>query len=157
MKTLKEIRKEKRLTQEQAAKLLKVSVRSYKSYENEKEKTGTLKYNYLHETLSAYNPIDEEHGILSLEEIEQICKSVFENYAISFCYLFGSYAKKTAREDSDIDLLIDTTVTGLRYYALVEDLRVALKKKVDVLDLKQLNQNDELLREVLKDGIKIYG
>jgi hypothetical protein len=32
-----------------------------------------------------------------------------------------------------------------------------LHKKIDLLDVKQLAGNAELLNEVLKDGIKIYG
>jgi hypothetical protein len=40
---------------------------------------------------------------------------------------------------------------------LVETLREELKKKVDVLDIKQLNNNLVLTKEILKDGIKIYG
>ena len=46
MSTIKTLRTEKRLTQAQAADLLGISLRSYKSYENEKEKEGTIKYNY---------------------------------------------------------------------------------------------------------------
>ena len=40
---------------------------------------------------------------------------------------------------------------------MVEELREALHKKVDALDLKQLDHNMDLVYEVLKDGIKIYG
>ena len=32
-----------------------------------------------------------------------------------------------------------------------------LKKKVDLLDFAQLNNNPTLVQEILKDGIKIYG
>ena len=32
-----------------------------------------------------------------------------------------------------------------------------LKKKVDVLDVTQLKNNETLVQEILKDGIKIYG
>ena len=40
---------------------------------------------------------------------------------------------------------------------MTERLRESLHKKVDLLDLKQLSNNENLLREVLKEGIKIYG
>ena len=32
-----------------------------------------------------------------------------------------------------------------------------LKKKVDLLDIAQLDNNSALVQEILKDGIKIYG
>ena len=82
---------------------------------------------------------------------------MFEKYEIEFCYLFGSYAKSKAKPSSDVDLLISSNVKGLRFYGLVEEIRIALHKKVDVLDLNQLNGNLELTREILRDGIKIYG
>ena len=40
---------------------------------------------------------------------------------------------------------------------MVEELREALNKRVDVLDVQQLKNNFELTKEILKDGIKIYG
>ncbi len=63
----------------------------------------------------------------------------------------------TATEASDVDLLISTNVRGLKFYGLVEEIRSALHKKVDVLDLNQLSDNFELTKEILRDGIKIYG
>ncbi|MCF0112234.1 MAG: nucleotidyltransferase domain-containing protein [Erysipelotrichaceae bacterium] len=156
MKNLKEMRTEKKLTQKQAAILTGVSLRTYKTYENDVNKKGTLKYEYLLTKLSEINQIDEEHGILDLEDIINKCADVFENYDVSFCYLFGSYAKNTALPNSDVDLLVDTTVSGLKFYGLVEELRTTLNKKVDVLDFNQLRNNLDLTREVLKEGVKIY-
>ena len=40
---------------------------------------------------------------------------------------------------------------------IVEEIREALHKKVDVLEINQLKDNLELTQEILKDGIKIYG
>ena len=102
----------------------------------------------------AYAAETEEFEI---QNIIDECSSVFENYDVEFCYLFGSYAKGRATETSDVDLLICTEERGLKYFGLVEDLRNALNKKIDALDIKQLNNNPELLREILRDGIKIYG
>lgn len=54
-------------------------------------------------------------------------------------------------------MVISTDISGLRFYGLVEDLRTTLHKKLDVLNIQQLSENKDLIHEVLKDGIKIYG
>ena len=157
MKDLKSIRLDKKLTQQQAAGIVGISLRSYKSYENDLDKRGNLKYNYIYEKLSQINPIDEEHGIVDLEYISRKCAEIFDKYKINFCYLFGSYAKGKAKDDSDVDLLISTEIKGLKFFGLVEELRNSLQKKVDVIEVAGLKDNVELLEEILKDGIKIYG
>ena len=157
MKDLKSIRLDKELTQQQAAGIVGISLRSYKSYENDLDKRGNLKYNYIYEKLSQINPIDEEHGIVELEYISRKCSEIFDEYQINFCYLFGSYAKGKAKDDSDVDLLISTEIKGLKFFGLVEELRNSLQKKVDVIEVAGLKDNVELLEEILKDGIKIYG
>jgi predicted nucleotidyltransferase len=157
MSELKELRISKKLTQEEASALLGVSLRSYKSYENDESKKATIKYRYMLETLEKFNPIDEEHGILTIDDIKNACKMVLDEYSVKYCILFGSYAKGSANEKSDVDLVISTEVTGLRFFGIAERLRRELHKKVDLLDLRQLNNNAELLDEILKDGVKIYG
>ena len=157
MVNLKELRIEKKMTQQEVADLVGISLRSYKSYENEEEKQGTIKYNYIVEQLSKINQIDEETGILELEDIVRKCSKVFERYEVNFCYLFGSYAKRKATPLSDVDLLISANVKGLKFYGLVEEIRTELHKKVDILDMNQLKENIQLTEKILKDGIKIYG
>lgn len=156
MSTLKELRIAKRLTQEEASVLLGVSLRSYKTYENDEGKIGTLKYNYMLEQLEKHVQLDEEHGLLTLDEIKSACKAVLDEYPVKYCILFGSYSKGIATEKSDVDLLISTEITGLRFFGIAERLRTALKKKVDLLDLKQLSENRDLIDEILKDGVKVY-
>ncbi len=154
---LKILRKRNNLTQKEAAELLHVSLRSYKSYENDPEKKDTIKYRYMADRLSALNPLDETHGILSIEDIQSACQTVFSEYPVEYAYLFGSYAKKKAKEESDVDLLISTELTGLRFFGLVDQLRTALCKKVDLLTIEQLKDNQQLINEILRDGVKIYG
>ena len=156
MSAIKELRTEKKLTQQQAAEILGISLRSYKSYENDEDKVGTLKYNYILEKLSAINPIDEEHGVLDLEYIKEKCDIVFSEYPVHYCILFGSYAKGKAVGTSDVDLLVSSDVKGLKFYGMVEKLRNVLHKKVDVLSLEQLKDNLELTNEILRYGVRIY-
>lgn len=155
--TLRELRKNKGITQQEAADFIGVPLRTYSNYENDFKKQTSIKYKYMLEKLYAYGYVDEENGILTLEEIKKVCVSILSKYPVEYCYLFGSYAKGKAKPTSDVDLLIYTTISGLKFYGLVEELRENLKKKVDLLDQKQLINNFELINEILKDGIKIYG
>ncbi len=157
MTALKEKRIALGLTQQEVADKVGVSLRSYVSYENEESKVDTPKYRLFIREIEDMSRVDEEHGILTKDEIIRICKKIFIDYNIGYCYLFGSYAKEKATEKSDVDLLVSSDVSGLAFYGLVEKLREGLRKKVDLLDMKQLLNNAELLNEVLKDGIKIYG
>ena len=95
--------------------------------------------------------------IYSIDELRRRIAPVARKYKIPVIYLFGSYAKGKASPTSDIDLLISSGVTGLQFFGLAEKLRERLHKRVDLLDIKQLTGNEELLNEVLKDGIRIYG
>ena len=155
--TLKSLRQKKGMTQSEAAKLFKVSLRSYKDYENDLSKRDSIKYNFMFNEMSELTKVDEEHGILSVAEIKEKCEKVFQDYKVKSCYLFGSYAKGKATEKSDIDLLIISDIRGLKYFGMIERLRDELKKKLDVLDIAQLSGNQALLQDILTEGIKIYG
>ena len=154
---LKKLRLEKGLTQEKAAELLGVSRRTYVTYESDESKIPAIKLDFFLHTLEKYGIIDEYHGVLSLEKIKSICSSIFMEYKVEYAYLFGSYAKGNAGETSDVDLLVSLPVNGLAFYELAETLRENLKKKVDLLDVAQLNNNPKLVQEILRDGVKIYG
>lgn len=154
---LKTLRKRNKLTQKEAAEILNVSLRSYKSYENDPEKEHSIKYQYMIDRLTALNLLDETHGILTVDEIRDACRTVLAEYPVEYAYLFGSYAKKKAKEESDVDLLIATDLTGLRFYGLVDKLKAALCKKVDLVTVEQLKDNTQMINEILKDGVKIYG
>jgi len=155
--TLKQLRKEKKLTQAACAKFLGIPVRTYQNYETDPNKQDTMKYRFMLQKLEAYGFVDETHGILTLERIRSVCAQVFEGRKVDFCYLFGSYAKGKATETSDVDLLVSTSVGGMAFFDMVEQLREGLNKKVDVLNQDQLKDNLPLVEEILKDGIKIYG
>ena len=155
--SIKELRKSLDLTQKEVSELVSIPLRTYLNYENDESKKGTIKYNYIMEKLEEYGYIDEEHGLLTIEKVKTIVSSVLSKYDAEYCYLFGSYAKETATEKSDVDLLLSSSVTGMKFYGLVEELREQLKKKVEVVTVSSLEGNLDLLNEILKDGIKIYG
>ena len=155
--TLKELRKQNKMTQAECARYIGIPLRTYQNYENDISKSETIKYAFMLQKLQENSAWDENHGILSIQQITNICNEIFPEFDVEYCYLFGSYAKGTANEKSDIDLLISTSVSGIRFFDLAETLREHLKKKVDVLNLEQLKGNADLTNEILKDGVKIYG
>ena len=155
--SLKDIRLQGNLTQEEAAQLLGVTRRTYVNYEAGKIDEASLKYKYVVETLQKASLLDESHGLLTIAQIRKICSEIFKNYSVDYCYLFGSYAKGKATETSDVDLLVAMPVDGMKFFELIELLREQLKKKIDLLDIAQLDNNSALVQEILKDGIKIYG
>jgi predicted nucleotidyltransferase len=84
-------------------------------------------------------------------------KEIFERNDVVYAGLFGSYAKDSAREDSDIDILIDygsNEKTLLEFIDLKLDLEEALNKKVDLVTKKALNSH--LKKEILESTINIY-
>lgn len=152
---LTELRKQNDLTQKEAAALVGVPYRTYIRYEENSSYCSTYKYEMFFNILKNKVKVDEEHGLLSLEQIKKNLIPLLKKHNIGYCYLFGSYAKGTAKETSDVDLLIDTDLTGLKFYGLVEEMRNLLHKKIDLLRLKDLESNNPLVLEILKDGVRI--
>lgn len=158
--TLLECRTQYRLSQAQAASKLQMPVRTYIRYEKEDSYGDSLKRAMMIQRLVDQCEITEDKGLLTIEQIRDALVSLFEHSykgQIEFCYLFGSYAKGYAKENSDVDLCISTALSGLKFAGLSEDIRSVLHKRVDLIRFSNLNDNLELLGEIMKDGIKIYG
>jgi len=155
MNDLKKLRLELNITQIEAAKLLNISRKTYQNYES--LNVNNDKLDYFVYKLKEITKEDENNGIVPMDKIIKSVNNILKKYDVKSCYLFGSYAKNKAKENSDIDLLIDSDITGLDYYGLIEELRETLHKKIDLLTLKSISDNSTLLYEILKDGIKIYG
>lgn len=147
------------ITIKEASLTSNVPLRTYIRYENDDNYGNALKRNQILLSLKEKYEITTDKGLLSIKQIKEIASKVFSNYKdeISFCYLFGSYAKGYANETSDVDLCISTSLSGLAFVGLIKELRENLKKKVDLLRLTDLMSNEKLLNEIMKDGTKIYG
>ena len=71
--------------------------------------------------------------------------------------LFGSYARGTQNEESDIDIAIkiDDYITKKELYELSNLLADELKKDIDLVNLKTI-ENDGFRYEILINGEKLY-
>lgn len=158
--TLLETRQTYNLSQMEASTSLGIPLRTYVRYEKDNDYGSTLKRKAMVEALNEKFEVTETKGLLTLEEIKNKVQKLFdEKYSgqINFCFLFGSYAKGYATEKSDIDICVSTSLTGFKFIGISEAVRGVLHKHVDLVQFENLDGNLELINEILKDGIKIYG
>lgn len=83
--------------------------------------------------------------IYTLDEIKKLVFPIVQKYNIPAMYLFGSYARGEATEESDLDFLVDTAGTRLTsLLALGElycDLEEVFHKKIDLTTVRACFQN----------------
>ncbi len=94
--------------------------------------------------------------IYSIPEIRKILIPIFNKYEIKKAILFGSYGKETATESSDVDLLVDSGLRGLKFLGLSEAIREALNKEVDVFDTTHIEPHSLIDREIQNTGVLLY-
>ena len=89
--------------------------------------------------------------VYTVHELRDMVTPIAVKYGLRGVSLFGSYARGTASEDSDVDLLIDTTGTSIRSLLQVagihEELERTLRKNVDLLTLSSLTQAQQMPSE----------
>ena len=94
--------------------------------------------------------------IYTIDDIKAVLHPVFVKHSVKKAILFGSYVKGRANRNSDVDLLLDSGLRGLQFVGLIEDVRSALDKEVDVFDETHIIPNSKISSEISKDGVVIY-
>jgi predicted nucleotidyltransferase len=76
-------------------------------------------------------------------------------YQISKIALFGSYARGENREDSDVDIAIETKLSDyFTLYDFKESLENAFHSKVDIVRLRE-KMNPALKHRILMDAVYV--
>jgi uncharacterized protein len=79
---------------------------------------------------------DLEEILTTLREQHEILS---RSYPIRRMALFGSWARGEAREDSDVDVLVEVDPSiGLRFVDLGEELEKALGRRVDLVSRRAI-------------------
>ena len=94
--------------------------------------------------------------IYTIDDIKTMLHPVFARHNVKKAILFGSYVKGLANSKSDVDLLLDSWLRGLKFVGLIEDVRSALDKDVDVIDATHIVEGSRISSEIAKDGVVIY-
>jgi len=104
--------------------------------------------------------------IYTLDEIKRRILPVVKEYGLPAVYLFGSYAAGTATGDSDIDLIVDTTGTGLdtlfKLGGLYNSLEEAFEKEIDMITVSSIEQKpmfeseENFRNEIWESKVDLY-
>ena len=91
----------------------------------------------------------------TIPELCAIVSPLAQRYGAERVYLFGSYARGDAHDDSDIDLRIDIgDIHGLQFAYLLGDLVDALKVPVDLISTTGMDQ--EFLDTIRSEEVLLY-
>ena len=94
--------------------------------------------------------------IHSVSDIQTALAPVLRDYNISRAVLFGSIAKGTATEKSDLDLLVDSKLRGLSFVGFMDAVCQAAGMPVDILDVTHIEKGSQIEREIISTGVTIY-
>ena len=88
--------------------------------------------------------------------IKKIITPIARSYGVKRIYLFGSYAKGSATEDSDIDLLIEKgkPMSLLKLSGMRQSVEEALAHPVDLVSTSGIE--DEFYQEIVGTEILLY-
>ena len=95
--------------------------------------------------------------IFTFENITNLVTPIAKKYGVKEIYLFGSYARGEATENSDLDFLVfggDNFKLTL-IFALAEDLRKALQKDVDVFEINEINKDSNFYHTIMKERLLV--
>ena len=95
-------------------------------------------------------------GVYTLSQLKELLLPVFGQYHIQKAVLFGSYGAGTASPKSDIDLLVDSGLRGLRFVGLLGDVQNAVGKDVDLFDVTHIVPGSLIDREIQQTGVVLY-
>ncbi len=91
----------------------------------------------------------------SISSIKETVSDLGKQYGAERIYLFGSYARGEATEQSDIDLRIDRgTIHGLQFAKFLGDLEDKLGKNVDLISTAGMDK--DFLSGIKNEEILLY-
>lgn len=98
--------------------------------------------------------------MLTTEQIKQTVADYFRDKPVRKVYLFGSYARGEADEESDVDLLLDieedASVTYFTLGGYLADMRDLFKRKVDIVTLDALRSDRYFTKFVEAEKKELY-
>ena len=95
--------------------------------------------------------------IFTIENITAMVKPLAQKYHVKEVYLFGSYARGEADENSDLDFLVcgGESFKLTQIFSFGEELREILQKRVDVFEINEINQDSEFYKKIMREKVLV--
>jgi predicted nucleotidyltransferase len=100
--------------------------------------------------------MDKTEAVASVRKFADLVRRSFD---VKKVILFGSHAKGTAREDSDIDVAVVFEKIDGDYLDVITQLsrlRREIEYRIEPVAMEERNDRSGFLREILKSGEIIY-
>jgi predicted nucleotidyltransferase len=104
--------------------------------------------------------------IYTLEQIKELAEPIAKKYQLNALWVFGSYARGEATDESDVDFLMDYTgSTIFSFYDFIDisdEFEEKFNKKIDLISTETLNapttkQNrSKFINFISKEKVIIY-
>lgn len=157
---IKKTRLDYGLTQKELSEMTEIPLRTIENWESGKRTPSSwvekMVYSYLAQyPKNQFGIITKTKGFYEIKDIQAALLPLTLKYDIDRLTLFGSYAKGTQGPLSDIDLIVDGDIKGLKFFGLVEAINNAFVKRVDVIHQSQITKNSEIEKS-LKQGLVLF-
>jgi len=98
-----------------------------------------------------------DRRVLTMQQIKDAVKPLAEKYGVEAIYLFGSYARGEADENSDLDFLVfgGEHFKLTRILSLAGELRKLFQKDVDAFEIREINVDTPFYRTVMKEKVLV--
>lgn len=96
--------------------------------------------------------------VYTIEEIKTLLKKILYNTPVCQVILFGSYAKQSADQESDLDFIIDSkgALMGFSLLELIDKIEKTFHKGVDAFEKTEIIENSKIDSEIKKTGVIVY-
>ena len=105
--------------------------------------------------------------VYTIEQLKERVAPVAEKYGLHAVWVFGSYARNEATDDSDVDILVDKTRTELKGLfamgGLYNDFCEVFEKSVDLITTGALEQESTrertpwFVESIERERVQVYG
>jgi predicted nucleotidyltransferase len=157
---IKEARAEYRITQKELSEITDIPLRTIENWESGKRTPSPwvekMVYSYLKKYPKNKNGIiTETKGMYEVKQIRESLLPLTLKHDIRLIILYGSYSKGKQEPLSDIDLVVDGNIKGMKVFGLLEDVTNTFVKPVDLIHLSQIDKSSDTYENVMK-GIILY-
>ena len=90
--------------------------------------------------------------MLTIKDINFFVKPVAEKYKVEKIYLFGSYARGDANENS---VFGGKNFKQTKIFSLAEDLREIFNKNVDVFEINEINPASNFYQKIMQEKVLV--